>query len=62
MKGLEDQLLAEVVRSERPDLEEKKNALLISIADDQRQLRDIEEQILSMLASASGNMLGEIWH
>ena len=59
MKGLEDQLLVDVIKSERPDLEEKKDALVVSIADDQRQLRDIEEQILSMLASASGNILGK---
>ena len=55
MKGLEDQLLVDVIKSERPDLEEKKDALVVSIADDQRQLREIEEQILFMLANASGN-------
>jgi dynein heavy chain len=59
MKGLEDQLLVDVIKNERPDLEERKDTLVLSIADDQRQLREIEEQILSMLASASGNILDD---
>ena len=57
MKGLEDQLLVDVIKNERPDLEEKKDALVVSIANDQEQLLEIEEQILSMLANASGDIL-----
>ena len=59
MAGLEDQLLVDVIKNERPDLEEKRDALVVSIANDQDQLRDIEEEILSMLASASGNILDD---
>lgn len=59
MKGLEDQLLVDVIKNERPDLEEKKDKLVVSIASDQNQLREIEEQILSMLAAASGNILDD---
>lgn len=59
MKGLEDQLLVEVIKNERPDLEEKKNALVVSISNDQKQLVDIEDQILSMLANSSGNILDD---
>jgi dynein heavy chain len=59
MKGLEDQLLVDVIKNERPDLEERKDTLVVSIANDQRQLLEIEEQILSMLASASGNILDD---
>ena len=32
LKGLEDQLLVDVVRSERPDLEERKDKLVLAIA------------------------------
>ena len=39
MKGLEDQLLGEVVRKERPDLEEAKDRLVVSIASDKKQLQ-----------------------
>ena len=59
MKGLEDQLLVDVIKNERPDLEEKKDALVVSIAADQDQLRDIENQILHMLAEASGDILDD---
>ena len=59
MKGLEDQLLADVIKNERPDLETRKDKLVVSIANDQKQLLDIEEQILSMLAAASGNILDD---
>jgi dynein heavy chain len=59
MKGLEDQLLVDVIKNERPDLEERRDQLVVSIANDQRQLLEIEEQILSMLANASGNILDD---
>jgi dynein heavy chain len=59
MRGLEDQLLVDVIKNERPDLEERRDALVVSIANDQRQLLEIEEQILSMLANASGNILDD---
>ena len=59
MKGLEDQLLVDVIKSERPDLEEKRDKLVVSIAADQGQLLRIEEEILSMLANASGNILDD---
>jgi len=35
-QGLEDQLLGEVVRKERPDLEESRNRLVVSIASDKK--------------------------
>jgi len=59
MKGLEDQLLVDVIKNERPDLEEKKDKLVVSIANDQRSLLEIEEQILAMLAAASGDILDD---
>jgi dynein heavy chain len=59
MKGLEDQLLVDVIKNERPDLEEKRDKLVVSIANDQKQLLDIEDQILQMLAAASGNILDD---
>eukprot|EP00951_Prasinocladus_malaysianus_P016167 scaffold125513_cov44-Prasinocladus_malaysianus.AAC.1 len=37
--GLEEQLLALVVRKERPDLEEQKDRLVLSISNDKRQLK-----------------------
>ena len=57
LKGLEDQLLANVVGNERPELEEQKNTLVVQIADAQKSLKDLEDKILYMLANASGDIL-----
>ena len=58
-KGLEDQLLVQVVAHERPELEEEKNLLMIQIAEGQKQLQDIEDKILYMLANSVGNILDD---
>jgi hypothetical protein len=41
LKGLEDQLLVDVVRYERPDLEQRKDKLIVSISQDKRQLKEV---------------------
>lgn len=53
--GLEDQLLGRVVAEERPDLELAKNQLIISNAKMKQELKDIEDEILSLLSSTEGN-------
>ncbi|KAJ1344291.1 hypothetical protein BSLG_001431 [Batrachochytrium salamandrivorans] len=53
------QLLADVVRLEKPDLEEQRNSLIVNIARDKRQLKDIEEKILKMLFNSQGNILDD---
>ena len=59
LQGLEDQLLVQVVAHERPELEEEKNQLVVAIADGQKQLKDIEDKILYMLANSQGNILDD---
>jgi dynein heavy chain len=56
---LEDQLLVDVVRSERPELEQKRDELIISISADKKQLKSTEDKILKMLANATGNILDD---
>lgn len=53
MQGLEDQLLGEVVRQERPELEEGRDRLVVSIAADKRQLQvgDFSSSIVIMVCS-----------
>ena len=53
--GLEDQLLGIVVAEERPDLEEAKNALIISNAKMKQELKEIKDQILYRLSNSEGN-------
>ncbi|XP_046489725.1 dynein axonemal heavy chain 6 [Neodiprion pinetum] len=55
--GLEDQLLADVVRLERPDLEKLRNELIAKINADKGQLQLIEDKILSLLFSSGDNIL-----
>jgi len=43
-EGLEDQLLVDVVRVERPDLEELKNKLIIQISSDKDMLQELEKK------------------
>eukprot|EP00756_Hemistasia_phaeocysticola_P037793 Hpha_TRINITY_DN16720_c2_g4::TRINITY_DN16720_c2_g4_i3::g.79638::m.79638/K10408/DNAH; dynein heavy chain, axonemal len=56
-KGLEDQLLAEVIRYEKAELEEQLDQVVVMIADGKAQLKDIEDKILQQLAAATGNVL-----
>merc|ERR1719506_1183586 len=45
-EGLEDQLLADVAALERPDLEEKKESLVVQIADGRKVIQELEDKIL----------------
>jgi len=56
-EGLEDQLLADIAALERPDLTEKKEALVVQIADGRRTIKELEDKILKMLAESSGDIL-----
>ncbi|XP_028831809.1 dynein heavy chain 3, axonemal isoform X2 [Denticeps clupeoides] len=55
--GLEDQLLGIVAAKEKPDLEEKKNQMILESANNEKQLKDIEDKILKVLSSSEGNIL-----
>lgn len=57
--GLEDQLLAEVVKAERPDLEELKAELTKQQNDFKIMLKKLEDDLLSRLSSAGENILGD---
>jgi len=59
IKGLEDQLLGDVVRKERPDLEEAKDRLVVSISNDKKQLKELQDKILNMLKESEGNILDD---
>ncbi|XP_077987554.1 dynein axonemal heavy chain 3-like isoform X2 [Glandiceps talaboti] len=55
--GLEDQLLGLVAAREKPELEEKKNQLIIESAKNKKLLKEIEDKILEVLSSSQGNIL-----
>lgn len=58
-KGLEDQLLEVVCGLERPDLEAKNDQLIVQIADDKKELSDIEKKILRLMAESEVNILDD---
>ncbi|XP_039273758.2 dynein axonemal heavy chain 3-like isoform X3 [Styela clava] len=55
--GLQDQLLGIVAAKEKPELEQKKNELILEGAENKRQLKQIEDKILKVLSSSEGNIL-----
>ena len=57
--GLADQLLGVVVVEEMPEMEEKKNSLMVSNARMRKELQDLEDQILFMLSNSTGNILDD---
>ena len=59
-QGLEDQLLGDVVVKERPDVEAKRTKLIVSIAADQKTMRDLESRILKALSESEGNVLDDV--
>jgi len=58
-EGLEDQLLVEVVRAERPELEQQKDQLIVQLSDFKRQLKELEYKILKLVAEASDDILND---
>lgn len=58
--GLEEQLLAEVVKAERPDLENTKSTLTKQQNDFKITLKTCEDNLLYRLSSAQGNILEDV--
>ena len=58
-QGLEDQLLAEVVKADRPDLEEQKGELTRQQNEYKILLKKLEDDLLMRLSSAGDNILSD---
>lgn len=56
-EGLEQQLLAEVVKAERPDLEKSKQELTMQQNHFKITLKSLEDELLARLAAAGDNVL-----
>ena len=59
LKGLEAQMLGQVVRRERLDLEQQKDELVLNIAAGKSKLDELEDRILFLLANAKGSLLDD---
>jgi len=58
-EGLEEQLLSEVVSKEIPEVLAKRTDLMLSLSDDKKTLKQLEETILKLLSESSGNILDD---
>ncbi|KAL0040883.1 hypothetical protein WJX79_008591 [Trebouxia sp. C0005] len=59
-QGLEAQLLSTVVKQERADLDRQKNELVVKVAQGKRTQAELEDEILQLLSSATGNLLDNV--
>ncbi|XP_076632445.1 dynein heavy chain 2, axonemal kl-2 [Colletes latitarsis] len=59
-QGLEDQLLGIVVRKEKPQLEEQKDHLVLTISTNKRTLKELEDKILYLLNTAGESLLDDL--
>jgi len=57
--GLQDQMLGIVVAREEPATEEKRVGLVVESARAKAQLKDLEDKILALLSSSTGNILDD---
>jgi len=59
-EGLEEQLLALVVNREKPELEERRTALVRAINDYMVSLTDLENELLERLSNAPDDILSDV--
>ena len=52
-------MLGDVVIKEKPKIEETKQRIIVTIAQDEKKLKDIEDLILKSLTETKGNILDD---
>ncbi|CAJ1411101.1 unnamed protein product [Effrenium voratum] len=57
--GLQDQMLGILVAKEEPEVEKKRQNLIIESAQSKAQLKEIEDKILELLSNSKGNILDD---
>lgn len=57
--GLEEQLLADVVRIENNEVEQQKTQLITQMAADNKLLKEIQDSILQLIGDCTGNILDD---
>ncbi|XP_050455387.1 dynein axonemal heavy chain 10 [Cataglyphis hispanica] len=58
--GLENQLLSVVVRTERPDVEEQRETLILETSENKNLVQQLEDSLLREIAADQGNMVDNI--
>merc|ERR1719163_1229089 len=57
--GLQDQMLGVLVAAEEPEVEKKRQNLVVESAQSKAQLKEIEDRILYLLSVSTGNILDD---
>mmetsp|Transcript_49836 Transcript_49836/g.161224 ORF Transcript_49836/g.161224 Transcript_49836/m.161224 type:complete len:2909 (-) Transcript_49836:280-9006(-) len=57
--GLQDQMLGYLVALEEPEVEKKRQSLVVESAQSKAQLKEIEDRILYLLSVSTGNILDD---
>jgi len=57
--GLQDQMLGLLVAKEEPEVEKKRQDLIVESAQSKAQLKEIEDKILELLSASKGNILDD---
>ena len=59
-EGLQDQVLGDVVKQERPDIEKQKDEIVINVSNLKRSLKELQDKILENLSQSKGNILDDV--
>jgi dynein heavy chain len=59
-EGLQDQLLAEVMKHERPEIEKQRDEVVVTIATSKKRLEESQNKILELLAVSTGMILDDV--
>lgn len=58
-EGLQNQLISDVMKAERPEIERQRDEIIVSIATDKKSLKEAQDKILELLAEAKGMILDD---
>lgn len=59
-EGLKDQLLGDVVKYEMPEIEKKKDEVVVKISANKKQLKEAQDNILTLLSESKGMILDNV--